>query len=116
MVPEVCWRSPAIIISSVDLPQPLGPTSTTKRPGFTSSETSDSASTSWRGGPEDLADIADRDRAGARGRLERGYVRQWLHRVSTDLTSSLNVMAITAIITTPASNCFIWKFSPQVAI
>ena len=25
-------------------------------------------------------------------------------------------MAIAAIITTPASSCFIWKFSPQVAI
>ena len=47
MVPEVCWRSPAIIISSVDFPQPLGPTSTTKRPGFTSSEMSVSATTSW---------------------------------------------------------------------
>ena len=67
-------------------------------------------------GLEDLADIADLDRAGARGRLQRGYVRQWLHRVSTDRTSSLNVMAMAAIITTPASNCFIWKFSPQVAI
>ena len=32
MVPDVCWRRPAIIIRSVDLPQPLGPTSTTKRP------------------------------------------------------------------------------------
>ena len=66
--------------------------------------------------PEDLADIADGNRTGPCGRLERGYVRQWLHRVSTDLTSSLNVMAITAIMITPASNCFIWKFSPQVAI
>ncbi len=46
MVPAVCWRRPAIIISSVDFPQPLGPTSTTKRPGFTSSEMSDSATTS----------------------------------------------------------------------
>ena len=46
MVPEVCWRRPAIIIRSVDLPQPLGPTSTTKRPGLTSSETSSSATTS----------------------------------------------------------------------
>ena len=116
MVPEVCWRSPAIIINSVDFPQPLGPTSTTKRPGFTSSETSDSATTScvevlktW---PTLLTLIAP-----ARGRgLERGYVRQWLHRVSTDLTSSLNVMAIAAIMITPASSCFIWKFSPQVAI
>src|SRR5258708_7717794 len=58
-------------------------------------------------GPEDLADIADLYGAGARRRLERGYVRQWLHRVSTDLTSSLKAIAIAAIITTPASNCFI---------
>src|SRR6266850_7951973 len=57
-----------------------------------------------RRGPEDLPDIADLDRA---GRLQRGYVRQWLHRVSTHLSSSLKVIAITAIITTPASNCFI---------
>jgi hypothetical protein len=60
--------------------------------------------------------MRDLDGAGARGRLERGYVRQWLHRVSTDLTSSLKAIATPAIITTPASNCFIWKFSPQVAI
>ncbi len=33
------------------------------------------------------------------GALQRGYVRQWLHRVSTHLTSSLKVIAITAIIT-----------------
>src|SRR5216110_2235248 len=32
MVPEVWWRRPAIIISSDVLPQPLGPTITTKRP------------------------------------------------------------------------------------
>src|SRR5258708_8776897 len=66
-----------------------------------------------RRGPEDLSDIADFDRA---GRLQRGYVRQWLHRVSTHLTSSLKVIAITAIITTPASTCFISKFSPQPPI
>ena len=46
MVPEVCSRRPASIISKVDLPQPLGPTSTTKRPGLMSSETSASATTS----------------------------------------------------------------------
>ncbi len=116
MVPEVGWRRPAIIISSVDFPQPLGPTSTTKRPGLTSSEMSDSATTScvevlktW---PTWLTLTAPARGAGLIG----GYVRQWLHRVSTDLTSSLNVMAIAATITTPASNCFIWKFSPQVAI
>src|SRR5439155_4297192 len=57
-----------------------------------------------RRGLEDLSDIADLDRT---GRLQRGYVRQWLHRVSTHLTSSLKVIAITAIITTPASNCLI---------
>src|SRR5438552_7186496 len=66
-----------------------------------------------RRGLEELPDIADLDRA---GRFQQGYVRQWLHRVSTHLTSSLKAIAITAIITTPASNCFIWKFSPQVAI
>ena len=104
MVPDVCWRRPAIIIRSVDLPQPLGPTSTTKRPGLTSSETSSSADDVLRRGLEDLPDIADLDRA---GRLQRGYVRQWLHRVSTHLTSSLKAIAIAAIISTPASNCFI---------
>ncbi len=57
-----------------------------------------------RRGLEDLSDIADLDRA---GRLQRGYVRQWLHRVSTHLTSSLKVIAMAAIISTPASNCFI---------
>src|SRR5258708_2994033 len=57
-----------------------------------------------RRGLEDLSDIADLDRA---GRLQRGYVRQWLHRVSTPLTSSLKAIAITAIITTPSSNCLI---------
>jgi hypothetical protein len=58
-------------------------------------------------GSEDLAYMADLDGAGARGGLERGYVRQWLHRVSTDRTNSLNVIAIAAIIITPASSCFI---------
>ena len=38
--------SPAIIINSDDFPQPLGPTSTTNRPGLTSNETSDNATTS----------------------------------------------------------------------
>src|SRR5450755_4943323 len=46
IVPDVCGRNPAIIISSDDFPQPLGPTSTTKRPGLTSIDTSDSATTS----------------------------------------------------------------------
>src|SRR6185437_15222355 len=63
-----------------------------------------------------LADAVDLDRARARDELERRYVRQWLHRVSTHLTSSLNVMAIAEISKTPASNCGIWKFSPQVSI
>src|SRR5450755_157561 len=67
------------------------------------------------GGPVNLADAGDLNGACAR-RLERGYVRQWLHRVSTHLTISLKAMAIAPIIRTPASNCFIWKFSPQVAI
>ena len=35
IVPEVWWRRPAIIISSEVLPQPLGPTITTKRPAPT---------------------------------------------------------------------------------
>ena len=115
MVPEVCWRRPAIIIRSVDLPHPLGPTSTTKRPGLTSSETSSSATTSCdevlKTCPTFLTSIAP-----ARCGFELRHVRQWLHRVSTHLTSSLKVMAIAATITTPASNCFIWKFSPQLAI
>src|ERR1700738_4384105 len=59
------------------------------------------------GGLVDLADTGDLNRACARRRLERGYVRQWLHRVSTHLTSSLKAMAIAPIIRTPASNCFI---------
>ena len=45
MVPSVCCRSPAIIISSEVLPQPLGPTITTKRPLRTVSEMSSSAGT-----------------------------------------------------------------------
>src|SRR5882757_8803692 len=69
-----------------------------------------------RRGPENLSDVPDLDRACARGRLERRHVRQWLHLVSTHRTSSLKVMAIAATITTPASNCLIWKFSPQLAI
>src|SRR5262249_14346235 len=68
------------------------------------------------GGPEHLADILHLDRAGPRTRLERRHVRQWLHRVSTHRTSSLKAIAMAATITTPASSCFIWKFSPQVAI
>src|SRR5579871_5384377 len=67
-------------------------------------------------GLEDLTDIADLDRAGAVSRLQRRYVRQWLHRVSTHLISSLKTIAMAAISTTPAKSCFIWKFSPQVAI
>ena len=35
IVPAVWWRRPAIIISSEVLPQPLGPTITTKRPELT---------------------------------------------------------------------------------
>ena len=46
MVPEVCCSRAASIINNVDLPQPLGPTSTTKCPGLTSSEMSSSATTS----------------------------------------------------------------------
>src|SRR3954471_364408 len=65
-------------------------------------------------GLEGTADIADLDRAGAQRGVEwsdvhRGYVRQWLHRVSTHLISSLKVIAITAIMTTPASSWGIWK-------
>jgi hypothetical protein len=45
MVPFVCFRSPAIIMRSEVLPQPLGPTITTKRPLRTVSETSTSAGT-----------------------------------------------------------------------
>ena len=43
--PEVGCRRPASIMRRVDLPQPLGPTSTTKRPGLMSIETSDNAIT-----------------------------------------------------------------------
>ena len=46
MVPEVWWRSPAIIINSEVLPQPLGPTITTKRPAPTVIAMSSSAGTS----------------------------------------------------------------------
>jgi hypothetical protein len=46
IVPAVWWRRPAIIISSEVLPQPLGPTITTKRPAPTPSEMSVSAGTS----------------------------------------------------------------------
>jgi hypothetical protein len=38
MVPAVWWRSPAIIISSEDLPQPDGPTMTVNCPSATCSE------------------------------------------------------------------------------
>src|SRR5205807_9342965 len=69
-----------------------------------------------RRGLEDLPDTADFNRAGPRDGLDRRYVRQWLHRVSTHRTSSLKAIAIVAIITTPANSCFIWKFSPQLAI
>src|SRR5580700_11410680 len=65
---------------------------------------------------ESLADTVDLDRDGARRRLQRRYVRQWLHFVSPHLTISLKVIAITAIITTLANSCRIWKFSPQLAI
>ena len=44
-VPEVTFSSPAIIRSSVDLPQPDGPTSTTNSPASTASETSSTART-----------------------------------------------------------------------
>jgi hypothetical protein len=44
-VPVVWRRSPAIIISSEVLPQPLGPTITVKRPAPTVSEMSSSAGT-----------------------------------------------------------------------
>ena len=44
MLPACAARSPAIIINSEDLPQPLGPTSTTKEPGFAVNDTSDTAS------------------------------------------------------------------------
>jgi simple sugar transport system permease protein len=40
MVPAVWWRSPAIIISSEDLPQPDGPTMTVNCPSATCSEIS----------------------------------------------------------------------------
>ena len=45
IAPDVTSSSPAIIRSSVDLPQPDGPTSTTNSPSPTSSETSRTAST-----------------------------------------------------------------------
>ena len=45
IVPAVWWRSPAIIISSEVLPQPLGPTITTKRPASTVMRMSVSAGT-----------------------------------------------------------------------
>src|ERR1700761_7704362 len=54
----------------------------------------------------DLANAGELNRTGTRGRLQRRYVRQWLHRVSTHLTSSLKAIAMAAIISTPASNCF----------
>ena len=44
-VPDVTFSSPAIIRSSVDLPQPEGPTSTTNSPAATVSETSSTART-----------------------------------------------------------------------
>ncbi len=50
MVPDVWCRRPAIIISSEVLPQPLGPTMTTKRPAPTVSEMSSSAGT-WPSRP-----------------------------------------------------------------
>ena len=35
MVPEVCWSRPARMRSSVDFPQPLGPTMQRNSPGAT---------------------------------------------------------------------------------
>ena len=43
--PAVAGRSPEMILSSVDLPQPLGPTSATSSPRSTAKEMSRSAST-----------------------------------------------------------------------
>ncbi len=44
-LPAVAGRSPEMILSSVDLPQPLGPTSATSSPRSTAKEMSRSAST-----------------------------------------------------------------------
>ena len=66
IVPEVWWRRPAIIISSEVLPQPLGPTITTKRPGLDVERNVLQRDDVLRRGPDRCARHADLDRgAGA---------------------------------------------------
>ena len=57
--PDVASSSPAMMRSSVDLPQPDGPTKTTNSPSFTSRSMPFSTSTL----PKDFADVLDFERA-----------------------------------------------------
>ena len=73
MVPAVWWRRPAIIISSEVLPQPLGPTITTKRPAPTVMRDIHERRHAAVGPGIDVAEALDLDR-GARRPVPRSSV------------------------------------------